>query len=420
MLMFLQFFVGCFLGIFIGYLLNEIRNVKLRVKVDIFQKDKEDIEAVKKENENLKIELSSIKTLQNKTEEQLQENKKEIERLNGERNNLKIELSKLETLQIAKKEQEEQLKNDFKGISLQVIEENKGKFSDLLEPYCKQMGDLQKDLSSNKDLLNIKVNEINNTTKNFVDAIKINKKIQGNLGEMQLELLLEKFGLKEGINYEKQVNIKNANSERKIPDIIVKLPDNNAVIIDSKVSLNNYIEYNKAEEREQEKTFMENYIRDIKEHIKELANKDYVESFIDNGYNVVGYVLMFLPFEKAFIEAISYDSNIFDVAYQNKIVIVTPSSLMGILGTIEQINKIEKQNKNIKEVFRNVENLCKKVISFEKEVTDVVENIDKARKSWAKAQETYINGKGGIVSIKEKLDKLESRENNSENIEIEE
>ncbi|MCZ2471207.1 DNA recombination protein RmuC [Aquirufa ecclesiirivi] len=241
-------------------------------------------------------------------------------------------------------------------------------------------------------------------TEDLTNALKGSNKTQGNWGEMILERVLESSGLKKGSEYETQFVTKNQMNESIKPDAVIFLPDNKNLIIDSKVSLVAYERYTSSEEGSLEKEIaLKAHIESLKNHIKELSAKDYHTGL---NLNSPDFVLLFIPIESGFVATISQDTTLFNFAWERKIVLVSPSTLLATLRTIASVWKTEYQTRNAIEIARQAGDLYDKFVSFTQDMEDVGKHIKKAEDAHVNAINKLSTGKGNLVTRAEKLHKL--------------
>ncbi len=241
-------------------------------------------------------------------------------------------------------------------------------------------------------------------TEDLTNALKGSNKTQGNWGEMILERVLESSGLKKGSEYETQFVTRNQVNESIKPDAVIFLPDNKNLIIDSKVSLVAYERYTSAEEGSVEKDIaLKAHIESLKNHIKELSAKDYHTGL---NLNSPDFVLLFIPIESGFVATISQDTTLFNFAWERKIVLVSPSTLLATLRTIASVWKTEYQTRNAIEIARQAGDLYDKFVSFTQDMEDVGKHIKKAEDAHANALNKLSTGKGNLVTRAQNLKKL--------------
>jgi DNA recombination protein RmuC len=245
---------------------------------------------------------------------------------------------------------------------------------------------------------------VNQKTEDLTKALKGSNKSQGNWGEMILERVLESSGLKKGMEYETQFVTKNQINETIKPDAVIFLPDNKNLIIDSKVSLTAYERYTSAEEGTVEKDqALKEHIESLKTHIKLLSAKDYHTGL---GLNSPDFTLLFIPIESGFVATISQDTTLFNYAWDRKIVLVSPSTLLATLRTIASVWKTEYQTRNAIEIARQAGDLYDKFVGFTKDMEDVGKHIKKAEDAHHDALNKLSTGKGNLVSRAQNLHKL--------------
>lgn len=365
---------------------------------------------------------SHITTLENEIDSLHKENRT----LSDERTTLRISLEyerkinaeKIEEFNILK----EQSKNEFKILSHDILEANlkiqsqsqKDDLDAMLKPFALQLDTFKKQISDiystelkgRSDLmaeirhlkdLNIKIStEADNLSK----ALKGNNKTLGNWGEMILEKLLEDSGLVMGRDYILQQTHKNAEGDSLRPDVIVNLPSNKRVIIDSKASLKNYEQFVSKNGDESELAL---HIGSLKNHIKELSKKSY-ESLLDGAS--LDFVLMFIPIEGAFLDAIRFDGELFAFAYNKNIILVSPTTLLAILRTISNIWRNERQNSNVVEILNTASALYDKFSGFYESLEEVGKGIKRADEAYIKSLNQLKDGKGSLYSRIQKLEDL--------------
>lgn len=310
----------------------------------------------------------------------------------------------------------------FKNVSNEVIQSQQRRFNEeqknvlglVLEPFKQQIADFKTKVeSAHEDSLKNK-SSFDEQFKNLLDlnqalskdaedlsaALKGNKKIQGNWGEFQLERILEISGLQKGINYATQETFRNDDNRMLRPDVIIKLPNDRNVIVDSKVSLNDYVNYVNCDDENMRQVYLERHIQCVKKHIDELACKDY-QKLIKN--NMLDYVVIFIPIESAYVEAVRADNSLYDYAYKKNIAITTPSSLLPILRTIENLWQIENQNRNVAEIANIGGSLYDKIVGFVEDMEHIDKSIESARKNYDLAMKKLSTGKGNALSLAGKL-----------------
>ncbi|MCL2294940.1 MAG: DNA recombination protein RmuC [Spirochaetes bacterium] len=319
----------------------------------------------------------------------------------------------------------EELSAHFSKLSIDIFESRNKVFSQqtnttlehLLRPFREQIDGFKKQLESarEQDLQErttlkteiqqlAKLNQqITEEAGNLTKALKGEIKTQGTWGEMILEKVLEKSGLVRGREFEIQESLKTADGKRSQPDVIVHLPEERDIVIDSKVSL---VAYDRlvSSEAETEKTQSEKeLVISIRNHIRALSEKDYHKLL---GINSLDFVFMFIPIEGAFSAAIQADNAIFTDAFEKNIIMTSPSTLFALLRTINNIWKYENQTRNAREIAKRAGALYDKFIGFAADLENVGKGIDNARKSYDSAFNKLSTGKGNLVRLSENLKQL--------------
>lgn len=328
-------------------------------------------------------------------------------------------------------ENKDELLRRFQNMSNELLKmqtvsfesEQKKSLDALLQPFKQQIADFRSKIEKvHADSLESKgsferhlnsLMEMNNAlskdAQNLTDALRGNKKLQGNWGEFQLERVLEISGLQKGINYSAQENHKDENDRNRRPDIIVYMPDNRNIIIDSKVSLNDYMDYVAAgESSENKQALLLRHVECLKRHILGLSSKEYQKLLKEKSLD---YVIIFIPVESAYIDAVKYDSSLYDFAYRHHIVIATPSSLLPILRTVENLWQLEKQNKNVQEIASVGGLLFDKIVNFSEDMKKIGSALDSSRKSYDAAVSKLTEGRGNALSLANRLKELGAKTN---------
>ena len=327
-----------------------------------------------------------------------------------------------------KSEKLKQMKNilslEFKNLANEIFEEKSKKFSSnnkesistILDPLKERIqnfenkveksnqansewnGRLQEQIKSLKEL-NLQMSK---EAENLTHALKGDSKTQGNWGELQVENILKKVGLKEGVGYDKEKNFKNEDDDNQRPDYIVNLPDGKNIIIDSKVSLTAYANYFNTKNSDEKKNLLKDHVKSVNNHIKSLSEKNYQNLEL----NQPDYILMFIANEPALGLALIEDSQIYDKALENNIIIVSTSTLLATLSTVAFMWKQDNQNKHALEIARQAGALYDKFCSFSDELIKVGSNIDSTKKTYSDAMKKLVDGKDNLVRKSERLREL--------------
>ena len=238
---------------------------------------------------------------------------------------------------------------------------------------------------------------------NLTNALKGDNKVQGNWGEVILERVLEESGLHKGREYDTQVNLKSADGQRRNPDVVIRLPENKDIIIDSKVSLVHYESYCSSDDDLQRQQALKDHINSVRQHISGLSFKDY-ESL--EGIRTLDFVFIFIPIEAAFMAAFEHDSAMFKDAYEKNIIIVGPTTLLATLRTVQSIWRYERQNKNAEEIARQAGAMHDKFIGFVGDLEKISEYLQRAGQAQENAMNKLSQGKGNLVTSTQRLEKL--------------
>ncbi|WP_117882483.1 DNA recombination protein RmuC [Aureibaculum luteum] len=240
---------------------------------------------------------------------------------------------------------------------------------------------------------------------NLTKALKGDSKTQGNWGELILERVLEKSGLEKDREYflEKSFNTDALNKTRLRPDVIINLPDNKKMIIDSKVSLTDYERYANAEDDSDKERYLKDHINSLNRHVTQLSEKKYEDIYEIESPD---FVLLFVPIEPAFAVAINTDNQLYNKAFEKNIVIVTPSTLLATLRTIDSMWQNEKQQRNAVEIARQAGALYDKFEGFVIDLTKVGKKMDEAKSEYKGAMNKLVEGRGNLITSVEKIKKL--------------
>ncbi len=273
------------------------------------------------------------------------------------------------------------------------------KVEDTYEKGLKDQTDLKAELKKLHDL-NLKISD---EASNLTKALKGDVKKQGNWGEVILERILERSGLAEGREYEKQFSVVGENGSRLQPDIVIHLPEQKHIIVDSKVSLVAYERWVNATDDNERAKHIKDHLVSIKNHIKLLSDKHYQTA---QGLNSPDFVLLFVPIESSFSVAIEADQDLFSYAWDNKVVIVSPSTLLATLRTIASIWQQENQTRNAIEIARQGGALYDKFVNFIGDLEKIGNNMEQMRKNYDLAMNKLNDGRGNLVRSAEKLREL--------------
>ena len=374
-----------------------------------------------KENKQLKSDLAN----QAETNQEL--TKKEAEF----RANTAFLQEKLDTQKKEMEELRKQFNQEFELIASRILEDKSKKFTEINK---ENLDTILKPLGQNLDAFKQKVEEvyvkesrerfslgkeverlvslnqkISEEANNLTRALKGDSKTQGNWGEIILENILERSGLTKGSEYfiqeylkdEDGNFLKNELGNRMQPDAIVKYPDDRQVVIDSKVSLTAYVRYTESEDAEQQKSFLNSHVRSLQNHIDELSRKDY-QDFAKS----LDFVMMFIPNEPAYLLAVQQKTDLWEYAYNKRIILISPTNLLAALKLIADLWKREYQSRNAQDIADRGATLYDKFVGFVDNLSAVGTSLDKAQKSYQDAFNQLKEGKGNLISQAEKLKEL--------------
>lgn len=370
---------------------------ELKINLDKIDKDREDI---RREKEFLNSELTRKNTEYENLQQQNLKRDKELE------------------------ERQEQLRKDFELLATKILDEKSEKFTlqnkenikNILNPLQEKIktfeekvdltqkesismhSALKEQLSGLKDLNQQMTKETTNLTR----ALKGDSKMQGNWGELVLERVLEKSGLEKDREYFVQQNFTREDGSRVLPDVVLHLPDGKKMIIDSKVSLTDYERLVNADDDEKAK-YLKAHINSVKKHVDQLSEKNYQDLY---DIESPDFVLMFIPIEPAFAVVVNDDNSIYNKAFEKNIVIVTPSTLLATLRTIDSMWTNEKQQQNAIEIARQAGALYDKFEGLVSDLTGVGKKIDAAKSDYSAAMNKLVDGKGNLISSVERLKKM--------------
>ena len=338
--------------------------------------------------------------------------------LEGERSRQDEKLSEL-------KEARELLASRFKQLAQEVLEDRTRVFDEQskksmeglikplreqLEGFRKKLGETHKEATKERVSLEHELKRLRELNTRIGDearsltlALKGDSKVQGNWGEVVLARILEMSGLEEGREYEREVSETDDEGRRKRPDVIVRLPGNRHVVVDAKVSLTAYEAYCGAEDAASRDAALKAHVASVRTHVKELSAKGYPQL---DGLETVDYVLMFMPIEAAFTEAIRSDRALFDDAINRSVVVVTPSTLLATLRTIQTIWRREYQTRNVQQIADRAGKLYDKFVGFVEDIMQIGKRIEQTRQAYDGALNKLSTGTGNLVRRAEELKTL--------------
>lgn len=426
--------VGTFLGIFISNLkkkgelsglqerlaqeelkLNEAKNTITKAEqqlIDVRKEAAQEIMSLRTESEK---QIAYIREEKDQFQNALTARDVAFENLEKRMQEKTGELEKLQ----------EKFTKDFEIVASKILDEKSNKFTvqnqknidDILKPLQEKIEKFeQKVESTNKEAIHrssalreqIKgltalneqmTKEANNLTK----ALKGDSKMQGNWGELVLERVLEKSGLEKDREYFMQQSFTTEEGNRVLPDVVIHLPDNKKMIVDSKVSLRAYERFVNEEDQHLRDSHLKEHITALKRHIQQLSDKNYQDLYQIESPD---FVLLFIPIEPAFAIAINNDNQLYNQAFEKNIVIVTPSTLLATLRTIDSMWNNEKQQQNALEIAKQAGGLYDKFHGLVTDLTSIGKKMDDAKMGYSAAMNKLVEGNGNLITRVEKLKKM--------------
>jgi len=311
--------------------------------------------------------------------------------------------------------QKDELTQQFKVLSTEILaantqslqESSKVTLSSVINPFqqsidgfkkevqeihhreSRQRGELKRELESLKELNQ----KITTEAHELSTALRGQKKLQGNWGELVLENVLDRSGLVLGKDYRREVSF-TTEEGRQRPDAVVYLPQDKHLIIDAKVSLNAYTRFINSEDDAERKIAIDEHVKAMGDRINELAIRDYYKL---PGLNSPEMVFMFVPIESAFVEALKADDTLFQKAIENNVLVATPTTLLTSLNIVRQLWRYEDQNKHTVALAQKAESVFKKLSSFLSNFEGVKKGLDKAAEAYTKAEGQLVSGRGNLV-----------------------
>lgn len=277
------------------------------------------------------------------------------------------------------------------------IQEFRTRVDSIFTQHTEQSGALKNEL---KRLMELN-QQITTETTNLTNALKGNSKIQGDWGEVILETILDSSNLIRGVHYQTQLNIKDEAGNNLRPDVVLNLPNNKQVIIDSKVSLTAYVNYVSAENDAERKAAMAAHIASIRQHVKELSSKRYQQLLQSPDF-----VIMFIPNEPAFLDALKEDHTIWNDAYEKKVIISSPTNLFALLKIVDDLWRRDDQTKNQENIIKFGVALYEQLVAFTSALEGVGTSLDQAKTKYEEAYKRLCSGNNNIIRVGEKLRKL--------------
>lgn len=366
-----------------------------------YQNAQQELNTLRLRNEEIAGKLSASQTETKNLQEKLTEQKGEIEAM------------------------QQKLQKDFELLANKILEEKSQKFvqknddvlKGILDPLKERLNEYEKRVSETHlqtekersalreqlSMLTDMNKRMSDETLNLTRALKGDSKMQGNWGELILEKILEKSGLEKGREYEVQQSFLDADGNRYQPDVLVRLPENKTLIIDSKVSLVAYDKYVSSDDALQKVQFLKEHILSLRSHVKSLSGKEYQKLY---DIKTTDFVLLFVPIESAFALAVSNDNELYNDAFDKNIIIVSTSTLLATLRTVANVWKQEYQSQNALEIARQGADLYDKFVAFTEDLIKVGQKVDDTKKTYSDAMKKLSEGTGNLVKRAESMKKL--------------
>ncbi|HRG18128.1 MAG TPA: DNA recombination protein RmuC [Flavobacterium lutivivi] len=377
-------------------LLQQIEQLKLQVNQTIQER-----EAIRTEKEALAIQLSKKETDFENLWERNKEQKEEVEQL------------------------QQKFTKEFENLANKILEEKTNKFTeqnkenlknilsplqDKIQLFEKKVEDSQKETHGYHSALKEQLQhlkdqnlKISKEAENLTKALKGDSKMQGNWGELILERVLEKSGLEKDREYFVQQSFTTEEGNRIQPDVVINLPDGKKMIVDSKVSLTAYERFVNEENEELKPQFLKEHLNSLKRHVEQLSEKNYHDLYQMESPD---FVLLFVPIETAFALALNEDSSLYNRAFEKNIVIVTPSTLLATLRTIDSMWTNQKQQENAIEIARQAGALYDKFEGFVSDLIKIGKKMDEAKVEYQGAMNKLVDGSGNLITRVENLKKM--------------
>ena len=420
-------FIALAIGIYLGKLLFSAKSTSEKASLE------EKVNGLLAQLEQGKTQTQQERLNFEKQIAQLQQEKEHIRR---EKEALAIQLSKSETdfdnLLERNKEQKQEVEQlqekftkEFENLANKILEEKTSKFTeqnkenlknilsplqDKIQLFEKKVEDTHKEsidyhAALRQQIIGLRdMNEqMSKETLNLTKALKGDSKMQGNWGELVLERVLEKSGLEKDREYFVQQSFVTEEGNRVFPDVVINLPDGKKMIVDSKVTLTAYERYINEEDDSLKAQHLKEHVISINRHVEQLGNKNYQDLYQMESPD---FVLLFIPIESAFAVALNEDTSLYNKAFEKNIVIVTPSTLLATLRTIDSMWTNQKQQENAFEIARQAGALYDKFEGFVSDLVKIGKKMDEAKVEYQGAMNKLVDGKGNLVISVEKLKKM--------------
>jgi len=392
------------IGYLIGLLLTKGKVQEFKGKYELldqnYRKDQQELNLIRIEKQELLVKNTSLQSDVLNLNKSIEQGKQDLEKL------------------------QEKFSQEFEVLANKIFEDKSTKFThqnrenikNILEPLEKKIKDFEEKVSSSQkesvgmhsalkeqlDQIKQLNQQMSKEALNLTKALKGDSKAQGDWGETQLEILLEKANLVKEIHYSTQGGYRDEEGKLKKPDFIINLPDNRHLIIDSKVSLTSYEAFSSEENDEIKTQYLKKHLESLKKHIKELSDKKYETLY---GINSPDYVLMFVPIEPALMVALGQNNNLYLEALDKNIVLVSTSTLLATLSTISSMWRQENQKRNVLEIAEQAGRLYDQFVNLTDDLIKVGNQLKTVQGSYDTSMKK-LTGRGNLVSKVEKIKKL--------------
>jgi DNA recombination protein RmuC len=423
----LLFIIALFIGIYFGKLFFSANSKSEKASLE---------EKINGLLSQINLQKEQFVEERNNFEKQLLQSNTEKETIRSEKDSLSIQLSKKETdfenLWERNKEQKQEVEQlqekftkEFENLANKILDEKTSKFTEqnkenlknILTPlqdkihlFEKKVEDTHKEsidyhAALRQQILGLRdMNEqMSKETLNLTKALKGDTKMQGNWGELILERVLEKSGLEKDREYFVQQSHTTEDGNRVFPDVVINLPDGKKMIVDSKVTLTAYERYINEDDDTLKSTYLREHVISINRHVEQLGNKNYHDLYLMESPD---FVLLFIPIESAFAIALNEDTTLYNKAFEKNIIIVTPSTLLATLRTIDSMWTNQKQQENALEIARQAGALYDKFEGFVLDLVKIGKKMDEAKVEYQGAMNKLVDGKGNLITSVEKLKKM--------------
>ncbi|MDG2175490.1 MAG: DNA recombination protein RmuC [Gammaproteobacteria bacterium] len=385
---------------------DDVLRERLQSRQLEIQKLQDQVQNVQGEFQEANERNASLRETVSRRETQLSEersqNQEKIQLLENAREKMSLEFKNLANEILEKKGKDftennrENIENILKPLR-EKIQQFEKKVEDTYNRESNERFSLQKEIKNLQDMNS----RLSTDALNLTNALKGESKTQGTWGEFVLERLLEQSGLRKGREYEVQVSLRTEEgSKKQQPDVIIHLPENKDVIIDSKVSLTAYERYYSESDEAKKAEALKQHILSIRTHIRSLSEKNYQNL---EGVRTLDFIMMFLPVESAFALAVQHDQSLFTEAFERNIALVGPTTLMATLRTIQNIWRYEDQNKHAMEIAGRAGKLYDKFVGFTEDLDKIGAHLNQTQISYDNAHKKLTTGHGNLVSNVEKL-----------------